>query len=122
MIFRVNVRLGEYDLTTNIDCIKNDCADPVQNIGVEEKIPHPGFNDKNPNKSNDIGLVRLSEEVSYSDFVKPICLPSIVGASRSETMATLQVSGWGRTLNSVWYSSIIHMNLDNLNHFYQKVD
>lgn len=92
--------MGEYDLSTTTDCIKSDCADPVQNIGVEEKVPHPGFNDKNTNKSNDIGLVRLSEDATYSDFVKPICLPSIVGASRSAPMTTLQVAGWGRTLNS----------------------
>lgn len=98
--FRVNVRLGEYDLTTTTDCIKSDCADPVQNMGVEEKVPHPGFNDRNPNKTNDIGLVRLSSDVSYSDFVRAICLPSILGASRSAPMTSLQVAGWGRTLNS----------------------
>lgn len=100
MIFRVTIRLGEYDISTTTDCIKSDCADPVQNIGLEEKIPHPDFNDKNPNKTNDIGLVRLSEDVTYSDFVKPICLPSTLGARRSAPETSLQVAGWGRTLNS----------------------
>lgn len=101
MIFRVNVRLGEYDLSTTTDCIKSDCADPVQNVGVEEKISHPDYNEKNPNRTNDIGLVRLSQDITYSDFVKPICLPSTVGAGRSAAMAYLQVAGWGRTLNSM---------------------
>ncbi|KAJ6640940.1 Serine protease 7 [Pseudolycoriella hygida] len=96
----VNVRLGEYDLSTTTDCILGDCADPVMNVGVEEVIPHPGYNDKNPNRTNDIGLVRLAEDVTYTDFVKPICLPSTIGTSRSDVMAPLQVAGWGRTLSS----------------------
>jgi len=97
----VNVRLGEYDITTTTDCTGTGiCADPVLNIGVEETIPHPSFNDKNANKSNDIGLVRLSEDVSYSQYVAPICLPSTLGASRSAPTTSLQVAGWGRTLDS----------------------
>ncbi|KAG4080172.1 hypothetical protein HA402_008243 [Bradysia odoriphaga] len=96
----INVRLGEYDISTTTDCIKSDCADPVKNMGIEEIIAHPGYNERNRNKTNDIGLVRLAEDVSYSDFVKPICLPSTVGATRSAPMASLQVAGWGRTLES----------------------
>lgn len=92
--------MGEYDISTTSDCIKGDCADPVQNMGVEEKTAHPGYDEKSPNKLNDIGLVRLSSDATYSEFVKPICLPSIVGATRSAAQTSLQVAGWGRTLNS----------------------
>lgn len=77
-------------------------------MGIEEIVAHPNYNERNRNKTNDIGLVRLSEDVSYSDFVKPICLPSTVGASRSAAMTSLQVAGWGRTLESKLSRCVYH--------------
>lgn len=92
--------MGEYDISNTTDCIETDCADPIKNIGIEETIVHPNYIPSSQNQLNDIGLVRLAEDVSYSDFIKPVCLPTTLGASRSEAMTSVQVAGWGRTLDS----------------------
>lgn len=81
-----------------MDCIEDDCADPVVNMGIDEIVVHAEYDEKSRNKINDIGLVRLWADVTYSDFIKPICLPSTLGLSRSEPPADLQSVGWGRTL------------------------
>lgn len=95
----INVRLGEYNLDSQIDCTSGrqpDCAPAPLDIAVEQTIAHPQYNDNNLNRYNDIGLVRLAFDATYSDFVKPICLPS--ANLRSAIGHTLIVSGWGRTL------------------------
>ncbi|XP_055904457.1 serine protease 7-like [Eupeodes corollae] len=97
----VSVRLGEYDKSKPIDCIGNDCADPIVTMGIEESIPHPEYDDSSSNRQNDIGLIRLDRVVTYSDFIKPVCLPSALGLQPSiRTGTNLIVAGWGRTLNS----------------------
>lgn len=97
---RVGVRLGEYDLTKDIDCLGNTCADPILVMGVEQKIPHEGYNEKSNNRANDIGLIRLNSEVTFTDYVRPICLPSAVNSPRAAANGKLISAGWGRTLTS----------------------
>lgn len=94
------MRLGEFDLTKEIDCQGNICADPVLVLGVEEKIPHEGYNERNPNRANDIGLIRLNSEVTFTDYVRPICLPSSANSPRAATNEKLISAGWGRTQTS----------------------
>lgn len=98
--YRVAVRLGEYDLTKQIDCLGNTCADPVVVVGVEQKIPHEGYNEKNKNRANDIGLIRLDSEVTFSDYVRPICLPSSANSPRTLPNERLVSAGWGRSTTS----------------------
>lgn len=64
------VRLGEHDLTTNPDCKftgshdeERECNPPVLDVDIEELIPHPRYN--NPKHSNDIGLVRMAQNVEF---------------------------------------------------------
>lgn len=97
---RVGVRLGEFDLATEVDCQGNTCADPVLVLGVEEKIAHEGYNEKNPNRANDIGLIRMDSEVTFTDYVRPICLPSLVNSPRAANREKLVSAGWGRTQTS----------------------
>lgn len=97
-ICRVGVRLGEFDTTKDIDCIGSVCADPVVYMGVEAVIPHENYNEKSRNRVNDIGLIRMNGEVYYTDFIKPICMPSSVTYTRSAPNAKYVSVGWGRTL------------------------
>lgn len=60
--FRIEVRLGEHDLRTERDC-QDVCAPPVQDIAVEEIIPHPRY--RRPEK-NDIGLIRLQWDITFN--------------------------------------------------------
>lgn len=102
----INVRLGEYNTETEEDCVQlsqgRDCAEPVQNYGVEAIISHEDYLPVDTSflkRENDIALVRLSANVRYSEFVSPICLPSTTFAG-TELNKKLIVAGWGRTLVS----------------------
>lgn len=91
--------MGEYDLTNEIDCLDDKCADPVTTMGVEERIPHPSYSERT--RKNDIGLVRMDGEVIYTDYIKPICLPSTVNPQLGQANEILASAGWGRTLTSI---------------------
>lgn len=114
---RVGVRLGEYDTTKEIDCLGNTCADPILYMGVEEKIPHEGYNEKNKNRANDIGLIRLNGDVTYTDYVRPICLPTSVKSPRTLTNEKLVSAGWGRTLSSMSKFYFAFISKTEPNHF-----
>lgn len=100
-VTRKYVRLGEYNTEDDIDCIYNssqqldtDCADAPINVRVQSvHVP-----DYNPNTfANDIALVRLAEDVQFSGFIKPICLPRSAADSGLVAGNNVTVAGWGHT-------------------------
>lgn len=109
-----SVRLGEYDLRTDRDCIIDDpklalslsssryCNDKTIEIGIENRIVHESYrNLRGPSdfdsRSHDVGLLRLVKSVEFTDFVKPICLPARdVGIGEGKYLA----SGWGAMPNT----------------------
>jgi V8-like Glu-specific endopeptidase len=96
------VRLGEFDLTSEKDCIQEnngqlDCADTPIDIPIEKIIPHPLYNPNNPSKHHDIAILKLKEKVQFSDFIQPICLPT-PDLDKGLRMGQEQVvCGWGKT-------------------------
>ncbi|KAH8278574.1 hypothetical protein KR018_005334 [Drosophila ironensis] len=111
----VSVRLGEHDTRTAVDCPPNggNCAPAVQRLGIEEVRAHESYNERTPNRVHDIGLLRLERNVRYSDSIKPICLPSALGAEARQAGQSFTVAGWGRTLrmNSSPIKQKISVNL-----------
>lgn len=97
--WRVNaVRLGEWDTSMNPDCDNDECYDPVQDIPVEQLIPHENFINSRTEVHNDIALLRLASEAVMSETVTPICLP--LGRNFANAPANgrrLFVAGWGQT-------------------------
>ncbi|KAJ8934223.1 hypothetical protein NQ314_013501, partial [Rhamnusium bicolor] len=93
----VNIRVGEWNIDQEIDCIPDTgtCNSPPQNLGIEESIVHPQYNNRRQDRYYDIALVRLNKKITYSTFVRPICLP-LPGES-SRVGEKLIVAGWGRT-------------------------
>ena len=99
-IFKLtHVRLGEWDIRTNPDVddtyegelIPND---PFIDVPVEEIIVHEDYN--NVTKHNDIALLRLSQHVNYTQFIKPICLPLDENVrNQNYTEIYMDVTGWG---------------------------
>lgn len=87
------VRLGEWNLSTNPDCDENNCADPYIDVPVAERIPHEGFS----KRENDIALLRLARSVTFSNWIKPICLPVSPGTYNTNYVDYhFTVAGWGR--------------------------
>ncbi|KAL0100211.1 hypothetical protein PUN28_019557 [Cardiocondyla obscurior] len=93
-----SVRLGEYDTDTETDCLPDgadgtvNCADDPVTVGVEEQIAHEEYQPQSRDQRYDIALLRLSRDVKFTGFIKPICLPS-----NSSLNGKLFVAGWGKT-------------------------
>ncbi|GLV31538.1 Serine protease 7 [Carabus blaptoides fortunei] len=109
-VFRV--RLGEYNKDTEKDCIIRqgieDCADPHQDIDIEEAIAHKEYVGIG-GRYHDIGILRLSEKAKYSEFVRPICLP--LNGQKSSPGEELAVAGWGFTERNVYSPVKLKVNL-----------
>lgn len=63
-----------------------------QLIRITHIFLHPDY--KNVGFVNDVSLLRLDKEVSFTDFVRPACLPSRDAKIRDGRMCT--VVGWGQ--------------------------
>lgn len=95
----VDVRIGEYNFDTPIDCDPNnrwDCLPAPFNIEVSEKIAHPEYNSRSSNTHNDIALLRLARKVEFTDYLKPICLPLDPDTWTTDFRdKSFIVAGWG---------------------------
>ncbi|XP_018796326.1 PREDICTED: serine protease easter [Bactrocera latifrons] len=92
------IHLGEYDISKEIDCIQDDCNNKVVKVGYEQVIPHPQYEPNNNDRHHDIALIRMSADVTYSDFIRPVCLPLASTRQAINVGELLTVAGWGRTL------------------------
>ncbi|XP_045470318.1 phenoloxidase-activating factor 3-like [Harmonia axyridis] len=96
----VFVRLGEYNLTSQRDCVnfgnRRVCADQHTDVYVERVAVHPEYSRQT--LKNDIALIRLRHSVRESDYIRAICLPFDKHWSYSElTGQNFTVSGWGKS-------------------------
>ncbi|CAB3380270.1 Hypothetical predicted protein [Cloeon dipterum] len=100
----VSVRLGEHNLVTEKDCYKDAqgvevCADPSLMVSVESVKTHEKYG--GVDRFNDIGLVRLEKRVTFTDYIKPVCLPLSDTLLKSTLAGSIhKIAGWGRTENS----------------------
>merc|ERR1711934_1118519 len=63
-------------------------------INVKKATMHPDYNKKTTD--NDIAVLELSEELTFTDKIRPACLPSSASKDYSGTAST--ISGWGGTI------------------------
>lgn len=96
-----SVRLGEYDLTQEQDCIQElngnlDCADSPIDVPIDQIIPYPQYNPTNPSKHHDIALIKLAHRVNFTDFIQPICLPLTQYDTGLIPGTEQVVCGWGK--------------------------
>ncbi|XP_050355200.1 venom protease-like [Nymphalis io] len=84
------VRLGELDYAR-----EDEGATPID-VLIKYKIKHEGYNYKT--YVNDIGLLILQNDVEFTEFIKPICLP-VTSDLRSNTFEKYNpiIAGWGHT-------------------------
>lgn len=60
---------------------------------LKQVIPHPNYNQFT--FDNDIALMELDSPVSYSDYIRPICLPAPQHVFPPGN--TVWITGWGAT-------------------------
>lgn len=91
----VAVRVGEHSINNDTDCEvlnnKRTCNPPVQDLKIEEVIPHPKFGTSS--FLNDIGLIRVSTINLDLVNARPVCLP----LTRQKDYKRVIVTGWGVT-------------------------
>ncbi|XP_013168734.1 PREDICTED: serine protease easter-like [Papilio xuthus] len=128
----VNVRLGEYNLlNTGPDCVitpggGEDCTDGALVIPIEKIIVHEQYNPNDVNKHNDIALIKLSTMAPYTDFIRPICLPTLDLSVNAQEGLRLFASGWGMTgtlqiLNSIKHEvDLPYRRFDNCQEIYRR--
>uniref|UniRef100_A0A2M4AUS7 Putative trypsin n=1 Tax=Anopheles triannulatus TaxID=58253 RepID=A0A2M4AUS7_9DIPT len=93
------VRLGEWDLTRSPDCEGDVCGQTPIDANVESTIVHPEFTTRGKTTINDIALIRFDRDVTFSEMVHPVCLPTAASVRNASNEAGLAYnSGWGRTV------------------------
>ena len=82
------VRIGDLNLKRD-----DEGAHPVQ-VGIEQKIIHPAYDESS--YSNDIAVLKLDQEIQFSEYVYPICLPVEEILRNSNFVRSFPfVAGWG---------------------------
>ncbi|KAF2900709.1 hypothetical protein ILUMI_05479 [Ignelater luminosus] len=110
----VSVRLGEHNLETEEDCEGDtpgleNCADPPVDIDIEDIIVHEDYSSS---LFADITLLRLKEEVNYTDYIKPVCLPlSDDIINKAFTGENVIVAGWGKTKTKIQNNAKLKVEL-----------
>lgn len=98
----VGVRLGEHDLSkAGPDCEDDICADPHIDMAIDKLIVHEDHNNQPRSMWDDIALIRFDRDVTFSEYIRPICLP-LDDAVRTSNLTGLRVTevGWSRTVGS----------------------
>ncbi|XP_022909704.1 CLIP domain-containing serine protease HP8 [Onthophagus taurus] len=100
----ISVRLGEFNTSSPVDCVTTGkhtrCSPEPVDVPVEQQIAHESYDPQSLDQYHDIALLRLASRVSYTDFVRPVCLPTIETHLRSSYQdEILDVVGWGKTEN-----------------------
>jgi hypothetical protein len=82
----VIVMLGKHDLNKH-----NEIGS--KNFSVIEIILHPYWQPEDKSFNGDIAIVLLSEEVEFTNFIRPVCMPE----KASEVSGSGWLAGWGKS-------------------------
>lgn len=93
------MRLGEWDRATNPDCQEIDyvnyCASEYVDVNIARVFSHEFYSTTDPNKFNDIAVLKLESTVIFTDFVRPICID--LQSKMGTAFGTVTVAGFGKT-------------------------
>lgn len=89
------IRLGEYDISQDIDCDDHDCAQPTQDFAPKRVLIHRDYG--SPPFKNDISLIKLKGVARITKWVQTICLPYGNLLNKDLEGNTAEVAGWGIT-------------------------
>ncbi|KAH8271557.1 hypothetical protein KR018_006815, partial [Drosophila ironensis] len=92
------VRLGEFDTTTDLDCVDSNCNPPAEEFEVNMALRNRDYS--LDNRYHDIGLLRLAKSVEYKAHIKPICLVMDDSVRRRiDAIQNFVATGWGNYAN-----------------------
>uniref|UniRef100_A0A8C6SBJ4 Suppression of tumorigenicity 14a n=1 Tax=Neogobius melanostomus TaxID=47308 RepID=A0A8C6SBJ4_9GOBI len=83
--------------------VQRDIGTMVVKRDIKQIIPNPYYNPVT--FDNDIALMELSQPLQYSDYIRPICLPS--SQHVFETGSTVWITGWGATREGGFAASVL---------------
>merc|ERR1711970_996464 len=84
----LRVVVGEHNIC---DGLSNEGG---QDLKVEKVHVRSDYN--NPARANDFAIMRVAQDIKFTDKVKPACLPETTSKDYAGQMAT--ISGWGGTV------------------------
>ncbi|XP_037078019.1 collagenase-like [Pollicipes pollicipes] len=58
---------------------------------------HPQWGIHKYNREHDIGLIELSENITFTDYIQPICLPTVLELEDQYVNEEASIAGWGKT-------------------------
>ncbi|XP_034104281.1 serine protease grass-like isoform X2 [Drosophila albomicans] len=109
------VRLGEHNISQQIDCKGNRCAPSVEDMGIERIFVHEKYSHETGH--NDIALVKLSKDVEFRESIMPICLPtSEILQNKVKTTQRFRVTGWGKTENTDFSDVPMETGVNRVDH------
>ncbi|KAF2896502.1 hypothetical protein ILUMI_09673 [Ignelater luminosus] len=94
----ISVRIGDNNLDSHVDCDLHfkQCTEPSINVPIESAIVHEHYDAHDRSQNNDIALVRLRRPVTFTDSIRPICLPTSINTTQEINVGTqLNTAGWG---------------------------
>jgi len=95
---RRDVLFGAHNLT------KRDSEEPNrQRILQKRFVIHQNYS--RSTLYNDIAVIELAEEVKFTEFIRPVSLPSYTDAKDDMAGNSVTMIGWGRTNQSSWKGS-----------------
>jgi hypothetical protein len=114
------IRLGEFDLETDIDCDQiNDlhyCAPSPLDIEIAQYFIHERYEPSQQGNPHDIALIRMSLSVEYTQYIKPVCLPFANEDNVNIDYGTVLVAGFGRTETTSYSKKQMKAEVDIVNH------
>ncbi|XP_072946556.1 phenoloxidase-activating enzyme-like [Epargyreus clarus] len=93
------VILSEYNISSApVDWVVRDGRMEnitITNVSVDWAMSHPGYRPLSSLYRNDIGLVKMSYPVQFTDYIRPICLPTMDYSIYFTNLTKFMVAGWG---------------------------
>lgn len=102
----ISVRLGEWDISRDVDCELGLCSNPVVDVSIQEIHVHEMYRPASAKKEHDIALIRLVKRIEFTEWIKPICLPIAASVKHMNYDGLpLHVAGWGYTSSDAMSSA-----------------
>ncbi|XP_056139420.1 ST14 transmembrane serine protease matriptase a [Lampris incognitus] len=83
--------------------VQRQVKNSIVKRNLRQIIPHPYYNDFN--FDNDIALMELDSPVTYSDYIRPICMPSPQHVF--PTGNSVWITGWGATREGGYGANVL---------------